>query len=481
MGTALFLSNSQSQTLSMNAQIIQSIKLLQFNQTELEAFVREQSDCNPLIEVVEPSEPRPATRNEEVLPKEGASERPAGPSMGQSGRIRSSPIDDFARDTQAASVSMREHLRRQLGMSIRDPAMARVAEEVVEALDDDGYFRMDPGVIADRLDVADETVEHALALVQQLEPTGVGARDLRECLSLQLAERKALDMTMEALLDHLPLIAKHDFRRLASLCRTDVEQIAAKVETIRSLDPRPGRGFDEEPIIPALPDVTVKRDRDGTFVTALVPDAMPRVLVNRRYYSEVRAVCARGSEARFVADCLKGASWLARNLDRRARTILSVATAIVAHQRDFLVHGREFLKPLNLRDVAEEIGVHQSTVSRAVANKYMMTDRGMFEFKFFFANAVAAADDGEGPSADTVRHKIRRLVAAETAETILSDDAIVQLLRTDGVEIARRTVAKYRETLRIPSSLQRRRQRELERSAHALATSLLPEPLLLAA
>lgn len=474
MGAHFGLQHRQSQSLAINGQIIQSIKLLQLNQQELEVFVREQVDRNPLIDIAEPSEPQEAERRESPAPPSvekplgaaGEASPPVAPVRSrETSSDRFTPLrvsDDFARDTLASSLSFRDYLRAQLGQSCRSASDRRIAEEIIEALDDDGYFRVGVGAVADILDVPDAQVESVLARVQQLDPAGIAARDLRECLSLQLEDRGQLSDAMKCVLDNLDCLGRHDYRKLAAIARTDVDEIARLADLIRRLDPRPGRRFDSEPTPPAVPDVVVEMGEDGTFITSLVSGALPRVLVNRRYYSEVRSQCARGADARFVADCFRDANWLVRNLERRARTVLAVATAIVAHQRDFLKWGGEHLRPLSLRDVAEEVGVHQSTVSRAIANKFMMTSRGLYEFKYFFTNSVPTASDSENPSSDTVRHKIKRMVASETIDSVLSDDAIVRQLQEQGIEIARRTVAKYRENLRIPSSLQRRRQKETE-------------------
>lgn len=472
MGVILGLRGSQTQALAMNAQVIQSIKLLQFDQQELQAFVDEQVERNPLIEVAEEASPA-ANGKERQIDRAAAagSERPSaeapmtgGAAEGGGGRTGTFERGDgdFVGNTLAASVTLREHLSRQIQLSVRDAAARQVAVEIIESLDDDGYLRVDLGAVADRLGIDDAAAEAALTAVQALEPSGVGARSLAECLRLQLADRGRLTAAFGLLLDNLAALAQHDYRRLSAVCGVAVEEVVAMAALLRSLDPKPGRRFDADPVLPAIPDVSVELRPDGSFVARLCPAALPRVLINRDYYSEVRASCARGSDARFVADCYKSANWLVRSLERRAGTILKVATAIIARQRDFLLRGPEFLKPLNLKDIADEVGVHQSTVSRTISNKFMLTNRGLVEFKFFFTNAVPLASGDEERSADMVRHMIKRIVAGETAETVLSDDAIVHRLRDSGVEIARRTVAKYRESLKIPPSLQRRRQRETE-------------------
>lgn len=478
------LQGSQVQSLSINAQIIQSLKLLQLNQQELKEFICEQLEKNPLLEASFPGENTGASEeaggpvhhdsgdagSAKEAPNPGAQEanlplQVSSPLMADShprGKGNSRENGDFVSDTLASTISFREHLRRQVGVSFRDAQERFIADAIVESLDDDGYLRTDLGIIADTLGVSDAVVETVLLEVQQFEPAGIAARNLRECLSLQLAERSQLDAAMTRLLDRLELVAQHDYRRLAVACGVSTEQIRHMVGEIRKLNPRPGLGLDSEPVIYAVPDVAVTVDEDGTLVTTLIPSALPRVLVNHSYYSEVKALCTKGGDAKFVADCFKGANWLVRVLDQRAQTILKVATSIAFQQREFFLHGPAHLKPLNLRDVAEAIGVHQSTVSRAVSNKYVLTNRGLFELKYFFSNSVPVAEGSADHSSDTVRHKIKKMIAGESIDTILSDDAIVSRLRSEGIEIARRTVAKYRDSLRIPSSLQRRRLKENE-------------------
>jgi RNA polymerase sigma-54 factor len=477
----------QVQSQAITAQLIQSIKLLQYNQRELEAFISEEAEKNPLIEVSgvgdSPYKSGPAdlsslpgydqpTKGGEVTQVFADSCRdrgPEDPKLTQSERtFQSAPIRGVGSSVEsyrgveatiAASVTLRDHLRGQLGMALRSPADLTIATELIESLDDDGYLRRDIGMIADALNTSEAHTAAVLGKIQKMDPAGVAARNLPECLRLQFEDEGRLTPAMASLLDNLPLLANYEYRQLAIICGVEVDDILAMAKEIKDLDPRPGRRFDCGPVMPALPDVTVELRDDGAFVTELNTNLLPRVLVNREYYSEVKAKCRGTSDVKFVVDCIKSANWLVRSLDQRAQTILKVATEIVARQRDFLLHGVEHLKPLNLKQVADKVGIHQSTVCRAISNKYMMTNRGLYELRFFFANSVAAADGGESLSADSVRHRIRQMIDSETADTVLSDDAIVKALRSSGVDIARRTVAKYREGMNIPSSSQRRRRK----------------------
>lgn len=488
MNLAVKIRNQQLQLPTITTKVIQSINILQFNHVELCQFINEQAEKNPLIEIfAEPdsidnssgaelhrqmesatSKRQKSERDRSKTGNSGGSEPRYRDSGYRPGRVGSKGSDQQSNleDYVAANITLRDHLQSQLGSEFRDPVDRLVAVEIIGSLDDDGYLRRDISMIADALGTPNSRVDSVLGKVQKMDPAGVAARDLAECLKLQLADRGLLSQEMAKLLDHLPLLADYEFNRLATICGVDVDEIPAMANEIKRLDPRPGRRFDCESVIPTPPDVTVKRTQDGVFVTELDARVLPRVLVNRQYYSEIRAKCQGADDIKFVADCLTEADWLVRCLDQRAQTVLRVATEIVSRQKDFLLHGVEYLKPLNLKDIADKVGIHQSTVCRAISNKYMMTDRGLYELKYFFATSIAAADGGNDFSADTVRHLIRQMISKETtADTVLSDDAIVVELRRSGVDIARRTVAKYREGMNIPSSLLRRRQKRVGNSA----------------
>jgi len=232
------------------------------------------------------------------------------------------------------------------------------------------------------------------------------------------------------------------------------------IAEIRQLNPKPGLAFGTTLVQPIVPDVFVRAAPDGGFIVELNSDTLPKVLVNQTYYTKVASSAKGEKDKAYLADCLQTATWLMRALDQRAKTILKVSSEIVRQQDAFFAHGVQHLRPLNLKTVADAISMHESTVSRVTANKYMATSRGIFELKYFFTSAIAAADGGESHSAEAVRHRIRQLIDAESAQDVLSDDTIVEKLRGAGIDIARRTVAKYREAMRIPSSVQRRREKQ---------------------
>ncbi|MEQ8612370.1 MAG: RNA polymerase factor sigma-54, partial [Parvibaculum sp.] len=313
---------------------------------------------------------------------------------------------------------------------------------------------------ADRLGTDVEDVEAVLQVMQTFEPTGICARNLKECLALQLAERDRLDPTMQVFLDHLELFAKRDFEQLMKLTGADREDIASMVDDIRLCDPKPGHAFGAEPVVPVVPDVFIRPRADGSWMVEINSETLPRVLVNQQYYAEVTKLSGDPNAKAYISECLNNANWLVKSLDQRARTILKVASEIVRQQDSFLVHGIQHLKPLNLKTIAEAISMHESTVSRVTANKYIATPRGIFEMKYFFTSSIASSSGGAAHSAESVRHRIKELIDVERADAVLSDDNIVDILKGQGVDIARRTVAKYREALNIPSSVQRRREKK---------------------
>jgi RNA polymerase sigma-54 factor len=266
---------------------------------------------------------------------------------------------------------------------------------------------------------------------------------------------------MQALVEHIDLLARRELAALRKLCGVGEDDLSDMIAEIRQLNPKPGLAFGSTPVQPIVPDVFVRAAPDGSFMIELNSDTLPKVLVNQTYYTQVTKSVKNDREKSYLADCLQTATWLMRALDQRAKTILKVSEEIVRQQDGFFVHGVQHLRPLNLKTVADAIGMHESTVSRVTANKYMATSRGIFELKYFFTSAIASTDGGDAHSAEAVRHRIRQLIDAETSQDVLSDDTIVERLKAAGINIARRTVAKYREAMRIPSSVQRRREKHL--------------------
>lgn len=499
MAHSLRLEARLGQSLTLTPQLMQSIKLLQLSHLELNQFVEAELLRNPLLERDDvPAEPTELTEQgaEEIetdglpdtidgteaiatteaiadtLDSDAADIFPeqVGSDSGQytpAPDLRGPAYDAEAPDLErfvSSRPSLAEHLAEQISLLLRDPAERLVARHLIDNLNEAGYLAADIEAIAGQLGADLELVRDVLKALRGCDPVGVFATGVADCLAMQLEERDRLDPMMQALLDNLDLLARHDLPALARAVGASAEDLADMIEEIRQLDPRPGLAFDGAPVQTVVPDVFVRRGNDDAWTVELNSDVLPRVLVNRTYYATVSKRTRDPGERRFLSDCLQSASWLTKSLDQRAQTILKVATEIVRQQDGFLTFGVEHLRPMTLKAVADAIEMHESTVSRVTANKYVATPRGLFEMKYFFTTALASTSGGEEHSAEAVRHRIRQLIDAEQGE-ILSDDTIADLLnREQGIGIARRTVAKYREAMNIPSSVIRRRQKRL---AHA--------------
>lgn len=359
----------------------------------------------------------------------------------------------------ASEPTLADHLTAQLSLAVADPVRRMIGQHLIDLLDDAGYLTGDLTQVADKLGTTATDVEAVLAIVQTFDPPGVCARNLAECLAIQLRERDRFDPAMQAMVSRLDLLAKRDIAALRKLCGVNDEDLTDMIAELRALDPKPGLAFGSAPVQPVVPDVYVRSGPDGGWLVELNSDTLPKVLLNQSYYAQV-SKNAKDTDKTYLTDCLQTATWLIRALDQRAKTILKVSTEIVRQQDAFFAHGVQHLRPLNLKTIADAISMHESTVSRVTANKYMATSRGIFELKYFFTSAIAAADGGEAHSAEAVRHRLRQLIEAESAKDILSDDTLVEKLHEAGITIARRTVAKYREAMRIPSSVQRRREKQ---------------------
>jgi RNA polymerase sigma-54 factor len=505
----------------MTPQLQQAIKLLQLSNMELASFVEAELERNPLLERADPDETgaaaepavEPAVVKDqgeqdgsdaaaEMQRSEGEAEAGDGDDWVDldTGASRADDLDAEPQDVfpdadsfspgvvkdsgwsalgqgSRASVdedsnlesyvaeerTLRDHLTEQLNLAFADPPRRLIGHHLIDMTDEAGYLRGDLADLAELLGAPLELVEETLAVMQGFDPCGVFARDLRECLRLQLKEQDRCDPAMAAMIDNLNLLAVHDLAALRRAVRVSDEDLLDMINEVRRLNPKPGLKYGAAPTQPIVPDVLVRALPDGSFHVELNSDTLPRVLVNQSYYATVSKSATRKEDKSYLVDCLQTANWLVKSLDQRARTILKVAQEIVRQQDAFLTYGVRHLRPLNLKTVADAISMHESTVSRVTANKYMATNRGLFELKYFFTSAIAATSDGDAHSSESVRDRIRAMIEAEPASDVLSDDKIVERLKGDGVDIARRTVAKYREALRIPSSVQRRR---LKRIAH---------------
>ncbi len=501
----------QSQTLVMTPQLQQAIRLLQLSNLELNAYVDTQLEQNPLLErdeqehgggdngfataaEGEPSGALGALSTVDAAlgdasgeasqaaldvdydnlfdgdggggtggePLSGLTFDGASVNGGGDRRSSSAAFDEAGEleGTLSERRTLRDHLREQLACDIQDPADRIIAAYMIEDLDEAGYLRSDLNDLAATLGCDLARVEKALARLQQFDPPGIFARDLRECLLLQLIDRGPVDDAMRLLIAHLDLAGRRDFAALERLCGVPAAEILDMLAELRSLNPKPATDFEHFLPQPVTPDVLMRRDPGGGWLVELNSETLPRVLVNNQYYARVCRSTLKKDEKTYINECFQAANWLVKSLHQRATTILKVASEIVRQQNGFFHVGVQALRPLVLRDIAEAVELHESTVSRVTSNKFMATPRGIVELKYFFSQAIGSCDgSGDALSAEWVRQRIRQLIEAEPAERTLSDDALVDMLGKEGIEIARRTVAKYREAMGIPSSVQRRRAR----------------------
>ncbi|MBX9456784.1 MAG: RNA polymerase factor sigma-54 [Rhizobium sp.] len=497
----------QTQSLVMTPQLMQSIQLLQMTYIELNQFIAAEVEKNPLLELssadgssdyegqgredgdgrgerqdgesdADRQRPSQTERLTEALGGgfDNVYQDDAGPrkadapellsqwksmpgSLGESGEAYD--LDDFV----AGQITLKDHVAQQVPFLLHDPIESLVARHLTDLLDDCGYVHHGLDEVAATLGKKPAEVAAVLEKLQTLDPPGIFARSLGECLALQLKARDRFDPAMEALVANLDLLARRDFQSLKKICGVDEEDLLDMLAEIRTLDPKPGNGFETSGTETVVPDVIVLPAPDGGWTVELNPETLPRVLVNQDYYQRVSGPSARNDgDKAFLAECLQNASWLTRSLDQRARTIMKVATEIVRQQDAFLALGIDHLRPLNLKTIADAIKMHESTVSRVTSNKYMLTPRGLFELKYFFTVSIAAVEGGEAHSAEAVRHRIRMMIQEERQDGVLSDDDIVDALKAGGIDLARRTVAKYREAMNIPSSVQRRREKRAQAS-----------------
>ena len=503
----------QSQALVMTPQLMQAIKLLQLSNLDLAAYVEGELEKNPLLERAAEGEPgstegapdgveadfdgdgsgstaeaqadriddsletsrsaieeRLGTDLENEFPDDSnqsaqraSADQPIGPSdwasVGTGGR------DDGDYNLEAfvsAEPTLADHLAEQLALAVMSPVQRMIGQFLIDMVDEAGYLVGDLATVAEKLGAPIAQVEAVLAIVQTFDPPGVCARNLTECLSIQLREQDRFDPAMQALVGRLDLLAKRDLASLRRICGVGDDDLTEMIAEIRRLVPKPGLAFGSTTVQPVVPDVYVRQSPDGSYIVELNSDTLPKVLVNQRYHAELTRNANNESAKAYLAENLQSATWLMRALDQRAKTILKVAMEIVKQQDAFFTHGVQHLRPLNLKTIADAISMHESTVSRVTANKYVATSRGIFELKYFFTSAIAAANGGEAHSAEAVRHRIKQLIDGESVDDVLSDDTIVDKLRAAGIDIARRTVAKYREAMRIPSSVQRRRDKLAE-------------------
>lgn len=494
----------QSPSLVMTPQLQQAIKLLALSNLEIEAFIAEEMDRNPLLEAERDDLPDGAadtasddydgdaedfsddlpTADQLVITDAGPeaegpldadyaqdtfhhdSAADGGPgldgALGLNGGTSGS-FDDDSPDFDSfamADISLQDHLLAQARSALSGADLV-IAAHIIGHIDEAGYLTATLPDIADQLGAEVTEVANALRVIQSFDPTGVGAQSLAECIALQAREADRYDPAMARLIDNLDLLALGRLPQLKRMCGVDDEDMADMIRELRSYDPKPGLRFGGEPIQSVTPDIFVVERAQG-WAVEINSASLPRLLLNRSYYAELSSNgCGDKKAKAWLNECLTSANWLIKTLDQRQRTILKVATEMVRQQDAFFRHGVAHLKPLTLRHIADVIGMHESTVSRVTSNKYLSCARGMFELKYFFTSGIASADGGDAISAEAVKTAIRALILAEEPKAILSDDTLVDLLKDQGFDLARRTVAKYREAMGIGSSVQRRRQKAI--------------------
>jgi len=468
----------------MTQQLQLAIKLLALTNVELETYIGEELDKNPLLSISDGADTveAPAVPEAAIDPSRQGLDSLLGKSGEGSGGDAPLDVDytgeafhhDTAGDSAdwgapassgsgdhvnfdsfaAAEASLTDVLLTQASAAF-DGGDLVIARHIIDLIDDAGYLGEDTGSIAERLDVAVDLVEAVLARIHGFDPLGAGARNLAECLAIQAREADRYDPAMAALLDNLDLVARGDINALVRVCGVDREDIADMIRELRCYEPKPGLRYGGERSAPVVADIFVRRGNGGEWIVELNQATLPKLLIDRDYHA-VLETGANKATTSFLNECVNSANWLLKALDQRARTIVKVASELVKHQRGFFDHGVSHLKPLTLRTIAEAIEMHESTVSRVTSNKYIQCERGLFELRYFFTSGIGSSDGGEASSAHTVKDRITRLIAAETIDT-LSDDKLVEILHNEGFDIARRTIAKYREALGLGSSVARRR------------------------
>jgi RNA polymerase sigma-54 factor len=503
MSLSLRLDLRQSQSLVMTPQLQQAIKLLQLSNLELATYVEGELEQNPLLErQEEPAGPdaEPDAGLLDATRVDGAERELNGslemtaagePGDGWSGSVDegwpeplperelaglgvggvvpfgrggSTDFADQALDLEARlsrPKTLREHLIEQLQLDVPTGPERLIGLHLIDLLDEAGYLREEIDTVAGRLGCPGVQVDAVLARLRQFDPPGVFARSLGECLALQLRDRDRLDPAMAALLEHLDLLAQAEFPALIKACGMLPDDLPEMIAELKALNPKPGLAFAQDPIEAVVPDIFVLPTPAGGWRVELNSATLPKVLVNRAYHTELARRTTDKRAREYVSERFQSANWLVKALDQRARTVLRVAEAVVARQLPFLQHGVHHLRPLVLRDIAAATELHESTVSRATADKYVATPRGNFPFRYFFSNALPDTNGDASHSAEAIRQQMKAMIEREEPDNVLSDDQLVAALRAEGVAIARRTVAKYRESLGIPSSVQRRRTKAL--------------------
>lgn len=477
----LSLHIKQSQSMVMTPQLQQAIKILQLSNVELQEYVEQQIEENPFLdnpvseventdsEIDEKSEPDMVPDSEkdyswdddQVSPAIYDSDSPTYTGVGKSGGSDFSENEYGIEQIASPKITLKDHIIDQINIDIIDPVQKMVALHLADMLDDNGYLSGDLNSLSQVLKCDFKEIELTLEVLHGFEPTGVFARNLQECLALQLKEKDRFDPAMQRFVENIDMFAKRDIKGLKRVCKVDEEDLLQMCEEIKALNPRPGSSFSSENVQVLYPDVFLKRGDKGKWILEINNEILPRVLVNRKYYSEVECKVNDKSSKKFLTDQFSTANWLVKALDQRANTILKVATELVMQQDGFFKKGIHFLKPLVLSDIAQKIEMHESTVSRVINGKYIATHMGIYELKYFFSSSVGSTNGIEDVSSKRIKFMIKELIEKEKGVSVLSDAKIASILKAKGIDVARRTVMKYREAMGIGSSVQRRADKKM--------------------
>ncbi|PIR39711.1 MAG: RNA polymerase sigma-54 factor [Alphaproteobacteria bacterium CG11_big_fil_rev_8_21_14_0_20_39_49] len=465
----------------MTPQLQQAIKILQLSNVELQEYVEQQIEENPFLdnpvseventdsEIDEKSEPDMVPDSEkdyswdddQVSPAIYDSDSPTYTGVGKSGGSDFSENEYGIEQIASPKITLKDHIIDQINIDIIDPVQKMVALHLADMLDDNGYLSGDLNSLSQVLKCDFKEIELTLEVLHGFEPTGVFARNLQECLALQLKEKDRFDPAMQRFVENIDMFAKRDIKGLKRVCKVDEEDLLQMCEEIKALNPRPGSSFSSENVQVLYPDVFLKRGDKGKWILEINNEILPRVLVNRKYYSEVECKVNDKSSKKFLTDQFSTANWLVKALDQRANTILKVATELVMQQDGFFKKGIHFLKPLVLSDIAQKIEMHESTVSRVINGKYIATHMGIYELKYFFSSSVGSTNGIEDVSSKRIKFMIKELIDKEKGVSVLSDAKIASILKAKGIDVARRTVMKYREAMGIGSSVQRRADKKM--------------------
>lgn len=425
---------AQSQKLALSPQLLQSIQLLQMNAVELQTFVQNEVDENPILDLV------PYPENHATLPVSSGNE----------------PVNHGV-DRLADQISLFDHLNHQIAMAFAQQSERNIATAIISNLDEDGYFREDVDLFCKKTGYDFQIFSQILSAVQRFDPVGIAATDLRQCLIIQLRELGQLSDEIKKLLSHLDYVARGRFDDLCKMLKIDQKTLNGMIATVQNLNPRPALQFDNSTNPNVIADVVVKQTEIGKFKVELNPAVIPKLLINREYYAEIRSMPLGAEDKQFMVDKLQRANWLVATLDQRAQSILSVATHIVSHQSEFFKHGEEYLRPLTLNTLASLTHRHESTMSRIVSQRYLMSEKGLFPFRYFLMQGVGKSF-GNQTGSRAIKAKLKRIIDLETSSSVSSDKGLVDKLAGVGIQVARRTIAKYRNEMNIPGYSIRKRK-----------------------